>query len=156
MTTDNGTKPLVYIVDDEPELRELLREALTSEGYEVETLWNGNELLNRVEERHPNLILLDITMPGLSGWVVQKRLTTNEATRDIPVIAVTARGGPSVEASARRTLHFADFVRKPFSLDDLLARVQAALAKAPAGATGATGANPALDPEAPDHASAAG
>lgn len=119
---------LVYIADDEAEIASLIQEVLTDAGYEVVSSRDGASLLERLDERVPDLILLDINMPGLSGWDVRRRLHDDARTADVPVIAVTAQGGASIETSAIQTLGFAGFLRKPFRLDELVARVEGALA----------------------------
>ncbi|MFA5861451.1 MAG: response regulator [Candidatus Thermoplasmatota archaeon] len=119
--------PLVYVADDEPELASMLSEMLVDAGYQVNASPDGATLLRKVSEKRPDLILLDINMPGVTGWDVKRRLDEDARSAGIPVIAVTAQGGASIEASALRALHFADFVRKPFRIADLLDRVQKAL-----------------------------
>lgn len=116
---------LVYVADDEPELVSLLAETLTDAGHEVVTSHDGASLLAKVADRAPDLILLDINMPGLSGWDVRKALL--ERHIEAPVIAVTAQGGQSTEVSALSTLQFAGFVRKPFKLVEVLDAVDGAL-----------------------------
>lgn len=116
---------LVYVADDEPELAALLHETLLDAGHEVVTSPDGASLLAKVEERAPDLILLDINMPGLSGWDVRKELLARGVPA--PVIAVTAQGGRSTEVSALSTLQFAGFVRKPFRLAEVLDAVDGAL-----------------------------
>lgn len=113
---------LVYVADDEPELVALLAETLQDAGHEVVTSANGHMLLDRVAEKTPDVILLDINMPGLSGWDVRKELLTRGVAS--PVIAVTAQGGASTEMSALGTLSFAGFVRKPFKLVEVLGAVE--------------------------------
>lgn len=121
------TQPLVYVADDEPELASMLSEMLLDAGYQVNASPDGATLLRKVSEKRPDLILLDINMPGMTGWDVKRRLEENPTNAGIPVIAVTAQGGASIETSALKTLHFTDFVRKPFRIGDLLERVQKAL-----------------------------
>jgi CheY-like chemotaxis protein len=130
---------LVYVADDEPELATMITEMLSDAGYDVTASPDGPSLLRRVSERPPDLILLDINMPGMTGWEVKRRLEEDPRNASIPVIAVTAQGGASIETSAMRTLHFRDFVRKPFRIGDLLGRVEKALAE-PAPATPPDGA----------------
>lgn len=124
---------LVYVVDDEVDILEILGDVLESEGHEVATFEDGESLLEAVEEELPDVVLLDINMPGPSGWDVRRELRSDSRTSDIPVIAVTARGGEGVEGSARDALGFTDFIRKPFRLPDVLDRVEAVLEQAPAG-----------------------
>lgn len=116
---------LVYVADDEPELASLLAETLQDAGHEVVTSANGHMLLEKVTQQAPDVILLDINMPGLSGWEVRKELLTRGIAA--PVIAVTAQGGASTELSALSTLKFAGFVRKPFRLAQVLDAVEDAL-----------------------------
>lgn len=123
----------VFVVDDEEDILEILGEALEAEGHEVETFESGDRLLDRMGEVRPDLVLLDITMPGLSGWDVRRELRKDPETSEVPVVAVTARVGDGVEGSARDALDFADYIRKPFRLPDLLDRVEAVLEDAPRG-----------------------
>ena len=113
---------LVYVADDEPELASLLAETLADAGHEVVTSNDGMSLLDKVKDKAPDLILLDINMPGLSGWEVRKELLARGVPA--PVIAVTAQGGQSTEVSALSTLQFAGFVRKPFKLVEVLGAVE--------------------------------
>ncbi len=121
---------LVFVADDEPELREIYSEILESGGFEVVTFPTGDALLDGLRDRTPDVVVLDINMPGLSGWDVQARLSEAPATAHVPVIAVTANGGSSVTTSAIRTLGFRAFVRKPFSVAELLQAVGSAIAPA--------------------------
>lgn len=113
---------LVYVADDEPELAALLAETLQDAGHEVVTSANGHMLLDKVAAKEPDVILLDINMPGLSGWEVRKELLNRGVSS--PVIAVTAQGGASTQMSALGTLNFAGFVRKPFKLAEVLGAVE--------------------------------
>lgn len=121
------SRPLVYVADDEPELASLLREMLEDAGYDVRASPDGPALLRNVQAARPDLILLDINMPGMTGWEVRQRLHDDAAASDVPVIAVTAQGGQSIETSALRTLGFQGFVRKPFRMAELLGAVERAL-----------------------------
>ncbi len=121
---------LIYIADDEPELLAVMQEALETAGYRVQAYPTGDALLEAAEETVPDLILLDINMPGRSGWEIRGALRDMDQTSQVPVIAVTAQGGNSVEQSATNTLGFADFLRKPFKMADLWKKVEAALANA--------------------------
>lgn len=117
----------IYIADDEAELVALLEEGLEAEGYEVETASDGESLLALVDQRRPDLILLDIAMPGMDGWEVKRELDAANGVDDVPVIAITAQGGSSVEASARGALGFAGFLQKPFRLQVLVDRITSVL-----------------------------
>ena len=82
---------LALVVDDEPHNRELLRRALEGDGWSVEEAGNGIEALERVEERRPDMILLDLMMPEMDGAEFVERLRANERTRSIPVLVITAK-----------------------------------------------------------------
>ena len=114
----------VLVVDDEFEIRDVLSRFLTEEGYEIILASNGEEALELVERENPQVILLDIWMPGFSGIETCKKLKENEKTRFIPVIVATALWdtyAEAVEAGAE------DFVTKPFNLTELSHRVESIL-----------------------------
>lgn len=117
----------VYVVDDEPELRAIMTEALEAEGYEVSSFPDAGSLMDALGEGRPDAILLDINLPDRSGWSIKRSLNEDPGTRGIPAIAVTARGGESVERSARDGLGFADFVQKPFRLTELIDAIETAM-----------------------------
>lgn len=123
--------PLVCVVDDEEGIRSLIGEALETEGHRVETFHDGESFLAFSAEERPDLVFLDINMPGMSGWEVQQRLS-EDPDCDTTVVAVTARGGDSVRASAREGLGFDDYLRKPFDLGTLLDTASSILDQAPA------------------------
>jgi CheY-like chemotaxis protein len=119
-------KPRVLIADDNPQGVELLEAYLSERDYEVATAADGEATLQKVRAWKPDLILLDIMMPKISGFEVCKRLRADAALRDITVLMITALDQPSdidraVEAGAN------DFLTKPINKTDLLVRVAAAL-----------------------------
>jgi CheY-like chemotaxis protein len=118
---------LVYVVDDEADVREVIAESLEARGFEVRAFADGAAALAAISERAPDLVLLDINMPGMSGWRVREVLRDAAATATIPVIAVTAQGGASVSASALQTLGFAGFLRKPFRVRELWGAIEKVL-----------------------------
>jgi DNA-binding response OmpR family regulator len=114
----------VLVVDDEFEIRDLLSRFLTEEGYEVILASNGEEALELAETENPEVILLDIKMPGIDGIQICKRLKARETTRFIPVIMATALWdtySEAIESGAE------DFVTKPFNLTELSHRVKSIL-----------------------------
>jgi two-component system, OmpR family, alkaline phosphatase synthesis response regulator PhoP len=118
--------PRVLIADDNPQGVELLEAYLAGTDYEIETAADGEETLNKVHAWKPDLILLDIMMPKISGFEVCKRLRGDPATRDIAVLMITALDQPSdidraVEAGTD------DFLTKPINKNELLLRVRSAL-----------------------------
>src|SRR3954471_2020869 len=105
--------PLIFVVEDEEPLRELLRYNLQSEGFEVELTARAEDAEALIRERLPDLLLLDWMLPGLSGIELCRRLRSAEATRLLPIIILTARGE---EAERVRGLATGadDYVVKPF------------------------------------------
>ena len=114
----------ILVVDDEWELRNLLTEFLTGEGYDVIQASNGEEALELAEKEEPQVILLDVNMPGIDGIEVCRRLKEEDKTRFIPIIMVTALEDRSVDAFVEGA---DDFVTKPFSLVELSFRVKSML-----------------------------
>ncbi|MHA7774030.1 phosphate regulon transcriptional regulator PhoB [Roseibium sp. M-1] len=121
--------PKVLIVEDEEPLSLLLRYNLEAEGYSVEACARGDEAEIRLRESVPDLLLLDWMLPGLSGIELCRRLRAREGTERLPVIMLTARGE---EAERIRGLSTGadDYVVKPFSVPELMARVRAILRRA--------------------------
>jgi DNA-binding response OmpR family regulator len=120
------TSAKVLIADDHPHGVELLEAYLIGAPYEVKTASNGEETLQAIQQWSPDIVLLDIMMPRLSGFEVCKRLRQDKATRNIGVIMITALDQPAdidraVEAGAD------DFLTKPINQADLLVRIRALL-----------------------------
>jgi adenylate cyclase len=117
--------PKILVVDDVPENVRLLQAVLVPRGYEVVTAHDGDAALDLVEAEEPDLILLDVMMPGLDGYAVCTRLRANDDTAMLPVIMVTSSVGQektrAIEAGAD------DFIPKPFNQDELLTRVRSLL-----------------------------
>ncbi len=115
----------ILVVDDTPHNIKLLEAVLTPRGYTVVSAGNGPEALEKVVREGPDLILLDIVMPGIDGYEVCRRLRDNPATRLLPVVMITASGEQekvkAIEAGAD------DFIPKPFNQAELLARVKSLL-----------------------------
>jgi two-component system alkaline phosphatase synthesis response regulator PhoP len=114
----------ILIIDDEPEMVRGLEDNLRFEGYQTLSATNGADGLDLALREGPDLVLLDIMMPRLSGWDVLRGLRAKE--RDLPVIMLTARG-EEVDRVLGLELGADDYVTKPFSLRELLARVRAVL-----------------------------
>ena len=126
---ETGTRPTILVVEDEAPLLTLLRYNLERQGFRVEEAADGQEALLRVSEGRPDLVLLDWMLPSLSGLEVCRQLRRRPATRDLPVIMVTAR---TEDQDAVRGLNTGadDYITKPFSMDALLARMRALLRRA--------------------------
>jgi len=123
------TKPLVLVVEDEAALATMLRYNLEKQGFRVEEATDGQEALTRIAEAQPDLVLLDWMLPQMSGLEVCRQIRRRSATRDLPVIMVTAR---TDDQDAVRGLNTGadDYIAKPFSMDALLARIRALLRRA--------------------------
>ena len=113
----------ILIVDDESDSRTLLTEVLNSEGLAVRAADSGDLALASLNTKKPELILLDLRMPGIDGFEVCRRLKENEHTKDIPVIILSASGDVSDRIKGLR-LGAVDFATKPFEREELLARVR--------------------------------
>jgi two-component system OmpR family response regulator len=114
----------LLVVDDEPNIVELLSASLRFAGFEVETARNGTEALRVAEEYQPDLMVLDVMMPGLDGFDVVRRL--RQEGRDMPVLFLTAKDAVEDKVTGL-TLGGDDFVTKPFSLEEVVARIRAVL-----------------------------
>jgi two-component system phosphate regulon response regulator PhoB len=118
--------PYVLLVEDEDALSTLLQYNLEKEGYDVTVAGDGEEALIQVDERQPDLVVLDWMLPKVSGIEVCRRLRSRPETRNVPIIILTARGE---ETDRIRGLDTGadDYVVKPFSMTELTARVRAVL-----------------------------
>jgi DNA-binding response OmpR family regulator len=114
----------ILIVDDEKQVRDLLSEFLTGEGYETIVAVNGEEAIDLAEGEDPQLVLLDLKMPGLDGLEVSKRLRAKTNTRFVPIIMITALKESKTEAIRAGV---DDFVNKPFDLEELSVRIKSIL-----------------------------
>ena len=118
----------VLVVDDEPEMVEMMKVRLEKSGYKVTSSFSGEDCIKIAEIEHPDVILLDILLPGISGFEVCRRLKQNKTTKDIPVIMVTALVGEEAEAKGLdRGAKY--FISKPFDPDKLLSEVRTAIEK---------------------------
>ena len=117
-----GSETTILIVDDEPTNVDMLSQELEDEGYDLLTAYNGEEALIKVQEQQPDLVLLDVMMPGVDGFSVCRILKGSGKTILIPVILLTALRAQEdrvkgIEAGAD------DFISKPFDRDELLAKI---------------------------------
>jgi DNA-binding response OmpR family regulator len=132
------TTPLVLVADDEEDIRALVAFRLERAGYEVITAADGEEALTLATTRLPDLVVLDMMMPKATGLEVTRSLRGQDETKDIPVILLTAR---AQEADVARGFEAGvdDYVKKPFSPQDLQLRVQALLERRPAASIPSAG-----------------
>ena len=118
----HSDQPLVLVVDDHEDARESYARLLAANGYRAEAAADGLEALEKALALRPDLIVMDLSMPGLNGWEATRRLKTTESTREIPVIAMTAH----VVGHAREVALAAGcdaFLTKPCFPEDLLREV---------------------------------
>lgn len=116
----------VLVVDDEPNIVLSLEFLMQQAGFEVITAADGETALAQVASQPPDLILLDISLPGLSGFEVLERLRAQPALKDLPIIMLTAHGR-DVEREKGLALGASDYITKPFSTRTLVEKVQALL-----------------------------
>jgi len=124
MTTATAAKRLVFVVDDEENVTHLVSSALRFDGFETVTADNGQSALAAVAEADPDLVVLDVMMPGMDGLGVLQNLRA--AGSQVPVIFLTARDTANDRIGGLRA-GADDYVVKPFSVEELLARVHAVL-----------------------------
>jgi len=113
----------VVIIDDDPRITALLKRALTFEGYDAQVAGNGTDGLSLALSSSPDLVVLDIMMPGLDGWEVCRRI---RAEKDVPVLMLTARDEVADRVKGL-DIGADDYLVKPFALEEFLARVRALL-----------------------------
>ncbi len=117
----------ILVVDDEPQIRRIMRTSLTGAGYEVDDAKTGEDALTKVREFRPELVLLDINMPGMGGLEACRAL---RADPNVAIIMLTVHNSEAAKVEALDA-GADDFVTKPFSTPELLARIRAALRRVP-------------------------
>ncbi len=120
----------ILVVDDEPQIRRIMRTTLTGAGYEVDDAKTGEEALEKLREYHPDLVLLDINMPGMGGLAACREI---RAGTGVGIIMLTVRNTEKDKVEALDA-GADDFINKPFSTPELLARIRAALRRVPVSA----------------------
>ena len=121
-------KNKILVVDDEKDILDLVEYNLRQEGYKVTCVLTGEEALESVRAKKPDLILLDLMLPGVDGFEVCNLLKRDEQTRDIPVVMLTAKG-EDIDVVTGLELGADDYIIKPFSPRILIARIRAVLRK---------------------------
>jgi len=116
-------KKRILVVDDEPEFVELVQMRLEANNYEVIAAHDGEEALTKAEGEAPDLILLDVMMPGIDGFQVLRKLRRNPAMRDIPVVMLTAKG-ESKSIFKAQDMFVTDYLIKPIDSQELLSTVR--------------------------------
>ncbi|MBR2044760.1 MAG: response regulator transcription factor [Agathobacter sp.] len=117
---------LIYIVEDDSNIREIETIALKNSGYEVRAFENAKDFYRKIEERVPDLVLLDVMLPDESGYEIVKKIRKSPTTKKLPVIMVTAK---TQEIDMIKGLDDGadDYIKKPFSIMELISRVKALL-----------------------------
>ena len=116
-------KPVILIADDDPEILTMLGIRLSKKGYQVLEAVDGTQTLNLAHKHHPDLVLLDVMMPGKNGWEVAKELRSDDSFANVGIVMLTAIGEKVNEMTS--PLYGADaYVDKPFDFSDLEAKIK--------------------------------
>ena len=118
----------VYIVEDEPDLRDTLQYNFENEGFKVKSFANGESFLEAIKNDKPNLVILDLMLPGISGLDVCRELRMNEVYENVSVVMLTAKS-EEIDRIVGFELGADDYVTKPFSVRELILRVKVLLKK---------------------------
>jgi CheY-like chemotaxis protein len=121
MTTEQG--PLILVVDDYQDAREMYAEYLQYSGFRVAEARNGNEAVTQARSLKPDLILMDLSLPGMDGWEATRVLKADDETRHIPIVALTGHALAGASEGARKA-GCDSFVTKPCLPDDLVVEVR--------------------------------
>jgi len=116
--------PKIMVVDDEESLRELISAIFSSEGYEVMTASSGQECLEKLNTEKPDLILMDMMMPGMSGRETAEKIRQNPKTKDLKIVFLTVARFSETGKDVLDKLDVLDYITKPFDNDDLVSRVK--------------------------------
>ena len=118
----------IYIVEDEPDIRETLKYNFSNEGFKVSTAPDGEEALSNIKKVLPDVLILDLMLPGVSGLDVCKSIRADDDIRDMSIIMLTAKG-EEIDRIIGFELGADDYVTKPFSVRELILRVKVLLKK---------------------------
>jgi two-component system phosphate regulon response regulator PhoB len=127
-STARGAGTCVLLVEDEDQLRRVMKDLLEREGYTVAEARDGVQALDQVDRLAPDVVILDLNLPGLDGYSVLTQLRSRPATRSIPVMVLTAKGDEDNEVRVFE-LGADDFITKPFRARALSARLEAVLGR---------------------------
>jgi len=117
----------ILCIEDEPEMIDLIRIILGRRGFEVEGANGGEEGLEKIRNTPPDLVLLDLMMPDMDGWEVYQQMKAEDATKDIPVIVVTAKAQSIDKVLGLHIAKVDDYISNPFSPQQLLNSVEKVL-----------------------------
>lgn len=125
---EDTNRRIVYI-EDEFDMIDLVRLILGQKGYEVVGAIGGRDGLKMVQQELPDLVLLDLMMPDMDGWEVYQQMRAEEATREIPVIIVTAKAQSIDKVLGLHIAKVDDYISKPFNPQELIDSVESVIAK---------------------------
>ena len=120
----------ILCIEDEPEMIDLIQLILSRRGFKVEGATGGTEGLRKMRQNPPDLVLLDLMMPDMDGWEVYQQMKSDELTRNIPVIVVTAKAQSIDKVLGLHIAKVDDYISKPFGPQDLLSSVDKILSQA--------------------------
>ena len=126
------TSPLILVVDDYQDAREMYAEYLQFSGFRVAEARNGNEAVEQALALKPDLILMDLSLPGMDGWEATRRLKADDTTKHIPIVALTGHALAGASEGAKKA-GCDSFVTKPCLPDDLVVEVRRMLSTAKHG-----------------------
>ncbi|HEX7620273.1 MAG TPA: response regulator [Anaerolineales bacterium] len=126
--SENNTK-VILCIEDEQEMIDLIRLILGRRGFEILGANGGKEGLEIIRRDHPDLVLLDLMMPEMDGWEVYQQMKADEASKDIPVIVVTAKAQSIDKVLGLHIAKVDDYIAKPFSPQELLTAVDTVLGR---------------------------
>ena len=122
--SEMARKKKILFVDDQEHVLELVREILQKEGYQVITAMSGPECLEKLEKVKPDLILMDVMMPGMTGKETIEKIRANRATRHLKIAYLTVTRSAGFEKQTMEKLGVLDYITKPFDSKDLVNRVK--------------------------------
>ena len=117
----------ILVVDDKPEVVELVTATLEGEGYQIICAFDGEEALEKINKERPDLVLLDVRMPKMTGLEVLAKAKKDPQTRDIPIIMLTAKG-QEIDKDKGIRLGAEEYIIKPFSPSSLLRKIEETMA----------------------------
>jgi two-component system OmpR family response regulator len=124
MADNSAYQPTIVVINDSPELLELARLLFEDEGYDVKVAQVGNGAYDLIRETMPDLVILDVRLPDISGWDILQALRLDAATAPIPVLMCSAAVGEMRDLEAQLATAGVDWLVKPFSIDTLLDKVR--------------------------------
>jgi DNA-binding response OmpR family regulator len=129
MASTMSKKKRILCIEDEAEMIELMRLVLEREGFEVKGAMGGEQGLKAMRQEKPDLILLDLMMPGIDGWEVYRQMRADKELTEIPVIIVTAKAQSIDKVLGLQVAKVADYITKPFGPKELVGSIERVFAQ---------------------------